>query len=317
MTTYFLLFTALFGLIYFIFGRTNNSRLTIILAASLSFYFYFGGWLATTVISVLGLFTYFVAFVIKKYSIYKKDSKLLLLLSLSPIILSLVYFKYLDFLQNTVISVLDILGLEKLEKLSAGIGSSYNLIAILGISFFTFEFTHYLVEIYRGADVLKNPLHFFVFVFYFPRLASGPIVRVNQIVPQLQHLERPNSSDFAYGLIRVAIGFGKKFIIADQAALVISSKFQTSNVLYGPDVIMLIILLYVRIYFDFSAYTDMAIGVSRMFGIKLPENFAWPFLATSLIEFWKRWHISLSTWIRDYIYIPLGGVSYFEEKKIL
>ena len=315
MTSYFFLFAGLLGLIYYIFGRTNTSRLTIILVASLCFYNYFGGWLATSVISILGLFTYLVAFVIKKYSIYKKDSKLLLLLSLSPIILSLTYFKYVDFLKNILAYILDTLGLEKLEKLSVGVGSSNNIIAILGISFFTFEFTHYLVEIYRGADALKNPLHFSLFVFYFPRLASGPIVRINQIVPQFQNLERPSTSDFAIGLIRVVIGFGKKFLLADQAAAVISSTYQISNILSPIDVIMLIILLYVRIYFDFSAYSDMAIGISRMFGIKLPENFAWPFLATSLIEFWKRWHISLSTWIRDYIYIPLGGSRISKKRK--
>ena len=315
ITTWFLLFFAFSGFVYFLFGQTKFIRLTIILITSVLFYIYFGGLFATFTITCLGLYTYVAGFVISRFLANKKISKILILLSLSPVIFALGYFKYANFFKQNFFSALDFLGLEKVAALQLVASDSTNVIAILGISFFTFEFTHYLVEIYRGAEPLRNPVYFCVFVFYFPRLASGPIVRVNQIVPQLKTLERPRVSDFSYGLFRVFLGFTKKFVLADQAAAILASTFQASNVLVGTDVLMLIVLLYIRIYFDFSAYSDIAIGISRMYGIRLPENFAWPFLATSLIDFWKRWHISLSTWIRDYVYIPLGGSKYSRKRK--
>ena len=315
ITTWFLLFFTFFGFVYLLFGHTHFIRLAIILFTSILFYIYFGGLFGTFVITFLGLYTYLIAFLIKRFHTNEKFSKILILLSLSPIIFSLGYFKYADFFKNNFFSILDFLGFEKVAAHSVVTSSSTSVIAILGISFFTFEFTHYLVEIFRGAEPLKNPLYFCVFVFYFPRLASGPIVRINDIIPQLKTLGRPSVSDFAYGLSRVFLGFGKKFVLADQAAAILASTFQASNVLVGTDVLMLIFLLYIRIYFDFSAYSDIAIGISRMYGIRLPENFARPFLATSLIGFWRRWHISLSTWIRDYVYIPLGGSRYSRKRK--
>ena len=315
ITTWFLLFFTFFGCVYLLFGHTHFIRLTIILLTSILFYVYFGGLFGTFVITTLGLYTYLIAFVINRFLTNEKLSKVLVLLSLSPITFSLGYFKYADFFKSNFYSILDSLGLEKVAAHSVVINGSTNVIAILGISFFTFEFTHYLVEIFRGAEPLKNPLYFSVFVFYFPRLASGPIVRVGEIIPQLETLKKPTMLDFSYGLSRVFLGFGKKFVLADQAAAILASTFQTSNVLVGTDVLMLIVLLYIRIYFDFSAYSDIAIGISRMYGIRLPENFAKPFLATSLIGFWRRWHISLSTWIRDYVYIPLGGSRYSRKRK--
>jgi len=177
----------------------------------------------------------------------------------------------------------------------------------LGISFFTFEFCHYLVDVYHGGAPVKNPLHFALFALFYPRLASGPIVRYQQIIPQFEQLPATNLDDVSQGLLRISIGFSKKFLLADPAAQLIASSFQPANILAGTDVLWLSLLLYIRIYMDFGGYCDMAVGLARLWGIRLPENFNFPFLATSPSAFWRRWHITLSTWIRDYIYIPLGG----------
>jgi alginate O-acetyltransferase complex protein AlgI len=132
-------------------------------------------------------------------------------------------------------------------------------------------------------------------------------VRFQQIIPQLESGIQSNSSEIIIGIQRISVGFIKKFLLADPVAQLISSSFHVSNIQSGSDILWLCLLYYIRIYMDFSGYSDMAIGIARVFGIRLPENFNYPFLATSLSEFWKRWHISLSAWIRDYIYIPLGG----------
>jgi alginate O-acetyltransferase complex protein AlgI len=159
----------------------------------------------------------------------------------------------------------------------------------------------------KGAQPVRNPLHFAIFSFFYPRMAAGPIIRYQSIIPQIERMPVPNRDDVVFGMRRIIFGFIKKFLIADPVATLITTRYLTDAVLCGADVIYLCLLLYIRIYMDFSAYSDMAIGLARLWGIRVPENFSFPFVATSPSAFWRRWHISLSTWIRDYIYIPLGG----------
>lgn len=176
----------------------------------------------------------------------------------------------------------------------------------LGISFFTFEFVHYLYDAYRGrlrSDGRPPKLFAFsAFALFFPTLLAGPIKRYQQFVAT-QSLTR---EDVAYGLSRILLGLGKKVLIADTAAG-LASRLLVPDHVTAHGLWLAMYAYAVQIYFDFSGYSDMAIGAARLFGYRVPENFDWPYLSTSLPEFWRRWHISLSGWIRDYLFIPLGG----------
>lgn len=178
----------------------------------------------------------------------------------------------------------------------------------LAISFFAFEFVHYLYDISKGSEPVRNPLKFTLFAIFFPSLVAGPIKRYEQFIPALEAGARQvNSSDVAEGARRVAIGFIKKVVIADNLTLYIDHYQPQFDTLDGISRWTVFIFIALRILFDFSGYSDIAIGLARMLGVTLPENFNWPYKATSLQDFWQRWHISLSSWIRDYVYIPLGG----------
>jgi alginate O-acetyltransferase complex protein AlgI len=176
----------------------------------------------------------------------------------------------------------------------------------LGISFFTFEFLHYLYEVrVRGREPIRNPLHFSVFAIFFPTLAAGPIKRFPDFVPQLDALRNPSPGLALAGMGRIIRGLFKKVCIAD--LIVEYVKVLEQGPVNAPVVIGLAVAQGFRIYYDFAGYTDIAIGLAQMLNLRVPENFARPYGSTSLQEFWRRWHISLSSWIRDYIYVPLGG----------
>ncbi len=176
----------------------------------------------------------------------------------------------------------------------------------LGISFFTFEFVHYLADSHRGRirDAGRAPglADFSAFALFFPTLLAGPIKRYQQFVAT----ENLNSEDVAYGLSRMLVGLGKKVLIADTAAG-LSARLAVPDQVTAHGLWLGMYAYAIQIYFDFSGYSDLAIGAARLFGYRVPENFDWPYLSTSLPEFWRRWHISLSSWIRDYLFIPLGG----------
>ena len=177
----------------------------------------------------------------------------------------------------------------------------------LAISFFTFEFVHYLTDVYRGGAPIRSPFRFAFFSIFFPSIVSGPIKRYQPFLAQVEGgLRRPNLEAVLRGAAQVLLGFFKKLVVADNAALAIELLEKRPHA-SRPDVALLVFLLSVRILFDFSGYSDIAIGLARMLGIELPVNFRYPYIARNISEFWQRWHISLSRWIRDYIYIPLGG----------
>ena len=177
----------------------------------------------------------------------------------------------------------------------------------LGISFFTFEFLHYLYEVrVTGRAPVRNPLHFGVFAFFFPTLAAGPIKRFPDFVPQLAELRNPPPAAVGAALGRVIRGLFKKVCIADLLVEYVR-VLETPGTFTAPVVGALAVLQGFRIYYDFAGYSDIAIGLAGMMNLRVPENFYRPYWATSLQDFWRRWHISLSSWIRDYVYIPLGG----------
>jgi alginate O-acetyltransferase complex protein AlgI len=203
-------------------------------------------------------------------------------------------FKYADFLVETANQVFD---------LSLG---TVDLPLPIGISFYTFQALSYIVDVYRDrAPVLKNPLTLATYITLFPQLVAGPIVRYPDIAPALER--RTHSLDqFAQGVHRFVLGLGKKVLLADNVGAIWASATTTA----APSVLgswLGIVAYALQIYFDFSGYSDMAIGLGRMFGFSFPENFNFPYISQSVTEFWRRWHMSLGQWFRDYLYIPLGG----------
>lgn len=178
----------------------------------------------------------------------------------------------------------------------------------IGISFFTFQGLSYVIDVYRGdAPTQKNPLDVALYVALFPQLVAGPIVRYTTVMEDITH-RRETLDEFAAGVTRFCFGLAKKMVIANAMGQIADGVFNQTAVNLDPGLAWVGALAYTfQIYFDFSAYSDMAIGLGRMFGFHFLENFNYPYISKSVTEFWRRWHISLSTWFRDYVYIPLGG----------
>lgn len=214
---------------------------------------------------------------------------------------ALLYFKYAGFALENVSALLVRLGAsEPLPKFEQHLP--------LGISFFTFHAISYVVDVYRRQSrALKNPLDTALYFALFPQLIAGPIIRYHYIEEQLK-ARGGGLEDLEQGIVRFVIGLAKKVLIANAVARAADQIFALPAEQLSLGVAWLGILAYaLQIYFDFSGYSDMAIGLGRMFGFRFPENFAHPYASQSITEFWRRWHISLSTWFRDYVYIPLGG----------
>jgi alginate O-acetyltransferase complex protein AlgI len=188
----------------------------------------------------------------------------------------------------------------------------------LGISFFVFEFVHYLVEVRRGGEPIRNPLRFLLFAIFFPSLVAGPIKRYPQFLSSLDEGCRTfRVSNLGEGLLRIATGYFKKVVVADNLSLYIDRTAPGFSQLPYAQRWEFLAAVAFRILMDFSGYSDIAIGAARLLGIRLPENFDWPYLATNIRDFWQRWHISLSTWVRDYVYIPLGGSRHGLPRRVL
>jgi alginate O-acetyltransferase complex protein AlgI len=177
----------------------------------------------------------------------------------------------------------------------------------IGISFFTFHHISYVVDVYRGSKrPQRNLLHFVTYIAMFPQLIAGPIVRYHEIADQLHEVRKDRFGDFVAGFPRFGLGLAKKVVVADTVAPIADAAF-SGQPLTTLSAWVGILAYTLQIYFDFSGYSDMAIGLARMLGFRFPENFARPYSAASITDFWRRWHMSLSRWFRDYVYIPLGG----------
>ena len=217
---------------------------------------------------------------------------------------ALAYYKYSAFLLDFLAEAISSVGVDGASRAFDGYAAPF---APLAISFFTFEFVHYLYEVrVAGRAPIRNPLHFAIFAIFFPTLAAGPVKRFPDFVPQLEALRNPALSEVLEGAGRVIRGLFKKVCVADVLVEVIA-VIEDAPHFPAPLLVLLACLQGFRIYYDFCGYSDIAIGLSRMLGLRVPENFDRPYFATSLQAFWRRWHMSLTTWIRDYIYIPLGG----------
>ncbi|WP_028320441.1 MBOAT family O-acyltransferase [Desulfatiglans anilini] len=283
--------------IYFLLGRRGQNAW--LLLASLVFYawgevFYVAVMLASIAAN------YAVGVLIAAFR-GGRWARLILGIGIAADLAILVFFKYSAFLaENLSFLMSPILG-----RTAAGIDPGH---LPLGISFFTFQSMSYIIDVYRGAaPAQRNPMNIGLYIALFPQLIAGPIVRYHDLARQIVS-RRVRLADFAAGVERFVFGLGKKVLIANNAGAIADPIFAVSTGDLTAPVAWLGIVCYtIQIYFDFSGYSDMAIGLGRMFGFRFLENFNYPYVSRSMRGFWRRWHISLSTWFRDYLYIPLGG----------
>ena len=227
--------------------------------------------------------------------------KLLLLLSLLFNLGLLFTFKYYNFFVSTFVDTFTLFGSSFNE-------TSWDLILPVGISFYTFQTLSYTIDIYRRRmEPTRNVVAFFAFIAFFPQLVAGPIERASNLLPQFHHPRLFNRLKQSDGLRLILGGLFKKMVIADNCALVVNDIFANYSNESGSTLLFGAVFFAFQIYGDFSGYSDIAIGTSRLLGFDLMKNFRFPYLAQNMSDFWRRWHISLSTWFRDYVYIPLGG----------
>lgn len=227
----------------------------------------------------------------------------------------LALFKYTNFILDSINKSCSWLSSFVPLHLDAGVGiSDLPIILPLGISFFVFEFIHYLVDIYKGSQPVKNPLRFALFASFFPSQIAGPIKRYQDFDKQLDEKPQVSFEQFSSGLFLIAQGLFKKTALGDNLAPIVKAGFDNPNLMGTFEGWLCITAFAFQIYYDFSGYTDIGRGSAILLGYSLPENFNMPYIASSLREFWHRWHMSLSTWLRDYLFIPLGGSRASEAK---
>jgi len=286
--------------IYWIFFRKNIQYRNIFLIA-VSYLFY--GWWDWRFLSLI-IISSIIDFIIGN-KIHLQDNvrsrKNLLLVSLIVNLGFLGFFKYYNFFVDSFINAFSIFGMN-LE------GFHLNIILPVGISFYTFQTLSYTLDIYyKKFKPTKNIYAFFAFVSFFPQLVAGPIERAKDLLPQFLKINTINYNLLRSGLLLMVWGFFKKIVIADRLAIFVDAAYGDVANLDGTTSLVAIIFFAFQLYLDFSAYSDIAIGGARILGFKLSINFKRPYLATSFSDFWRRWHISLSSWFKDYVYIPLGG----------
>ncbi len=289
------IFLPIVVLLYFL--SKDKYRNYILLAASLLFYAY--GEPRFVLVMILSIIVnYSLALFIDKQNAQgsKKASKALLITDIVLNLGLLFVFKYLNY---SVLCINRLFGAELKDP---------EIALPIGISFFTFQALSYCIDVYRGTvRAQRNPLYAALYISFFPQLIAGPIVRYSTIAEQITS-RSVNIDDFAEGVRRFFLGFAKKVILANNLSSVASQIFDSDYSTTNPYMLWLgSICFSLQIFYDFSGYSDMAIGLGRMFGFRFEENFNYPYISRSVTEFWRRWHISLGQWFRDYVYIPLGG----------
>jgi alginate O-acetyltransferase complex protein AlgI len=310
-TSWFLLFFLAFYFLLWLMP-TAKIRFYYVLACSAIFHYHFAGPAGVKPIIAMAVITFFFALWIPKVPEGGSKKKWVFGIALLVPVTGLLFYKYRALLLGSIGPLI-----------GGSFGGWLTANAIqpampLAISFFTFEFVHYLTDVYHGhGEPVRNPFKFGIFCIFFPSIVSGPIKRFQPFLAQLEKgLERPALEKAGLGLAQVLLGFFKKLVIADNATMLIHLLEKRTDLHFGS-VCLLMALLSVRILFDFSGYSDIAIGLGKLIGLDLPANFNFPYISRNITEFWRRWHMSLSSWIRDYIYIPLGGNRYGVLRKFL
>jgi len=294
-------FLIFFTIVFTVYWAVPVHKVRVILLLAASYYFYMS-WNAklAAVVAASSLVDFFIARSIAGSNVESRR-KALVAASIVMNLGLLFYFKYANFF------------LDSLHTLLAGFGLHQSMPVLdvvlpIGISFYTFEAISYTVDVYtKRTEAERNPIHFLLFITFFPRMVAGPIIRARNFLPQLKREKRFSWARFDLGFQYVLMGLFKKMAIADRMAYLVDPVYK-APVQYSTGAVWVAVVAYsLQIYCDFSGYSDIAIGTAHMMGFKLPENFNMPYLARNIGEFWRRWHISLSTWLRDYVFIQLGG----------
>ncbi|MBW3020333.1 MBOAT family protein [Candidatus Woesearchaeota archaeon] len=292
---FFIFFLIVFFLYWIIPQKTKN---LILLIAS---YVFYASW-SFKLLALVFISTYIDYFCGLAINSSNKESKRKFFLITSVLVnLGLLgFFKYYNFFTQNLITLLNSIGL----NLNF---TSLNIILPIGISFYTFQTLSYTIDIYRRKILpTRNIIDFSLFVVYFPQLVAGPIERAKELIPKIKETKYFKNIEFKKGTYLIVYGLFKKVVIADSIAVIVDSIFSSTNPT-GTSVLIAAYAFAIQIYCDFSGYSNMARGLSYFFGIKLETNFILPYFAKNPSDFWKRWHITLSSWVKDYIYIPLGG----------
>lgn len=301
---HFLLFFPIVTLVYFLIPQ--RIRWLWLLIAS---YYFYMSWnpLYAILLACSTLITYLSGILIEKAKRLGSERrsaamcKLYVALSFASNLAILFFFKYFDFALENINFILAGLGLRILQP-------SLDILLPVGISFYTFQALSYTMDVYRGEiRAEKNPLKYALFVSFFPQLVAGPIERSKNLLSQVNDAHYFDWSRVKKGLLLMLWGFFQKVVIADRAAIYVNLVFDGYSQFSGFEIALAVLLFAVQIYCDFAGYSDIAIGAAQLMGFSLMDNFRQPYFSRSIKEFWRRWHISLSTWFRDYLYIPLGG----------
>ncbi|MCF1190796.1 MBOAT family protein [Mangrovimonas sp. AS39] len=288
-----------FFIYWYVLDKNYKAQNVFLVVASYVFY----GWWDYRFLSLI-IFSTFVDYYVGK-RIYKENNvnkrRFLLGISLVLNLGFLGFFKYFNFFIDSFLTTFRFFGYSFESPL-------LKIILPVGISFYTFQTLSYTIDIYRGRLKPTNDFVVFAaFVSFFPQLVAGPIERASNLISQFDKERRLKFINIQFGFIRILWGLFKKVVIADRLAPIVNRVFESPESYHGTEIIVAMIFFAFQIYCDFSGYSDIAIGTARMFGFRLMENFRMPYFSKSIGEFWRNWHISLSTWFRDYVYIPLGG----------
>ena len=287
-----------FLLYWFVFNRNLNLQNLFIVVVSYIFYGWWD-WRFLFLIAFTSFCSWGSGLLIEKYRETPKKAKAINVLNIVLNLLILGVFKYYDFF---VTSFADLFLDGKTD------GLLLKIILPVGISFYTFQALSYSIDVYRGKlKATRDIVHFFAFVSFFPQLVAGPIERATNLLPQFEKPRKFDYGEAVDGMRQILWGLFKKIVVADNCAVYVDQVFNTCQDQSGSTLLLAAILFTFQIYGDFSGYSDIAIGTAKLFGIRLMRNFNVPFFSRDIAEFWRRWHISLTTWFRDYVYIPLGG----------
>lgn len=290
----YLLFLPLVVLAYWLFP--TKIRLVMLLAASYIFYM---SWMPIFIVLILSMTIF--NFLWGKLLFNSNERKnMIFSLGIAINLICLGFFKYANL-------ILESINIAALSIFKTNPGWHAEIILPLAISFFTFEFIHYLFEVYRGNPTIKSFTLFALFAAFFPTQIAGPIKRYRDFEAQMQEKKNLSLSYFEEGIPLIVIGLAKKVLLANNLAAFVDMGYKIPMSYGAPELWLFAYAFAFQIYFDFSAYTDIARGSAMLFGYKIPINFNIPYIANNAANFWHRWHISLSTWLRDYLYIPLGG----------
>jgi len=290
---------AVFLLYWFVLNNKLKLQNALLVAASYVFY----GWWDWRFLSLI-IISSFVDFIVGRFLSTTNDPgkrKGLLIISILVNIGFLGFFKYFNFFAQSFADAFTLFGAQ-IEP------TRLNIILPVGISFYTFQTLSYTIDVYRRKlEPTRDIVPFFAFVSFFPQLVAGPIERATNLLPQFYKKRTFDYARAVNGMRQILWGLFKKVVIADNAAVYANDIFQNYSDYSGSTLLLGAIFFAFQIYGDFSGYSDIAIGTSRLFGFNLKQNFNFPYFSRDIAEFWRRWHISLSTWFRDYVYIPLGG----------